>query len=134
MENEMELRVHHIGCIVKDLDKAVELHESMGYEVAWKTKDPYQGIDVVFMKLEETLVELIVPLGENSVIERYASKSLGPYHLAYCSEKYEEDKESFRKKHFIPITEEMEGFSGHDARFIFYYSKNIGIVELIEKY
>ena len=79
-------RLNHVAIAVSDLDKAIETYRDvLGAEVSEVTDLPDHGVSVVFVTLENTKIELLYPLGENSPIANYLSKNSagGIHHICY---------------------------------------------------
>jgi len=79
-------RVNHIALAVPDLAEAVERYRSMlGASVTAPEALPEHGVTVVFVTLENTKVELLEPLGEESPIAAFLAKNPagGMHHICY---------------------------------------------------
>ncbi|KQS93861.1 MULTISPECIES: methylmalonyl-CoA epimerase [unclassified Rhizobium] len=79
-------RVNHIALAVPDLAEAAERYRSMlGASVTEPDNLPEHGVRVVFVTLENTKVELLEPLGEDSPIAAFLAKnpSGGMHHICY---------------------------------------------------
>jgi methylmalonyl-CoA/ethylmalonyl-CoA epimerase len=79
-------RVNHIALAVPDLAAAVASYrETLGAVVSAPQSLPEHGVTVVFVELENTKVELLEPLGENSPIAAFLGKnpSGGMHHICY---------------------------------------------------
>lgn len=68
-------RLNHVAIAVPDLEKATErYHVTLGAEVSEPRDLPEHGVTVVFVQLENTKIELLYPLGENSPIAAFLTK------------------------------------------------------------
>jgi methylmalonyl-CoA/ethylmalonyl-CoA epimerase len=79
-------RVNHIALAVPDLAAAVASYrETLRAVVSAPQSLPEHGVTVVFVELENTKVELLEPLGENSPIAAFLEKSPsgGMHHICY---------------------------------------------------
>ncbi|WP_438749071.1 methylmalonyl-CoA epimerase [Pararhizobium sp. O133] len=79
-------RVNHIALAVPDLDAAADRYRSMlGASVTEPDALPEHGVRVVFVTLDNTKVELLEPLGEDSPIAAFLVKnpSGGMHHICY---------------------------------------------------
>jgi len=79
-------RVNHIALAVPDLAAAVASYrETLGAVVSAPQSLPEHSVTVVFVELENTKVELLEPLGENSPIAAFLEKnpSGGMHHICY---------------------------------------------------
>ncbi len=80
-------KLNHIAIAVPDLGKATEFyHDVLGARVSDPKDLPEHGVTTVFVELENTKLELLYPLGENSPIAGFLEKnSAGGIHH-YCLE------------------------------------------------
>jgi methylmalonyl-CoA/ethylmalonyl-CoA epimerase len=79
-------RINHIALAVPDLAVAVERYRtSLGAAVSEPQVLPEHGVTVVFVQFDNTKVELLEPLGENSPIASFLAKSPdgGMHHVCY---------------------------------------------------
>ena len=78
-------RIHHVGVAVDRLDEAVALYESsFGMTRGLRKALPDRGVEVQFMHLSGSTVELLAPLGDDSPVARFlARRGPGMHHLCY---------------------------------------------------
>ena len=79
-------RVNHIAIAVPDLAAATASYrDTLGARVSAPQPLPEHGVTVVFVDLDNTKVELLEPLGENSPIAAFLEKSPsgGMHHICY---------------------------------------------------
>lgn len=79
-------RVNHIALAVPNLETAVARYrDSLGATVSAPQPLPEHGVTVVFVVFDNTKVELLEPLGENSPIASFLAKSPdgGMHHICY---------------------------------------------------
>ena len=76
-----QMKVHHTGIIVKDLEKNVILYIKLGYDqVSDIVVDNVQQNRVVFLQNQNHKIELIEPLNEKSSIYHFKE---GYHHICY---------------------------------------------------
>lgn len=77
--------IHHIGHAVDDLPGAVGLYERLfGAEVEHRETVPSQGVEAVLVRVGESRIELLRPLGPDTPVGRFlASRGPGMHHVAY---------------------------------------------------
>ncbi len=77
--------LHHIGIAVKDLDKALAFYQkTFGFELDVREKIESQGVELVFLKLPNTLLELLTPISANSKLQRFLdTRGEGLHHICY---------------------------------------------------
>lgn len=79
-------RVNHIAIAVPDLEAATAIYrDTLGARVSQAQALPEHGVTVVFVELDNTKVELLEPLGDNSPIAAFLAKSPsgGMHHICY---------------------------------------------------
>ena len=69
----MNFKIHHIGYLVKNIEKASKLFLTLGYQVEQDTVyDNYRGVDIRFLNKDGYRVELVAP--PQVVGRRYSDK------------------------------------------------------------
>ncbi len=78
-------RINHIAIAVPNLTAAAMPYKNLGATVSDPYPLPEHGVTVVFVTLENTKVELLEPLGENSPIAAFLQKNPagGMHHICY---------------------------------------------------
>ena len=79
-------RVNHIALAVPNLETAVARYrDSLGATVSAPQPLPEHGVTVVFVIFDNTKVELLEPLGENSTIAGFLARNPdgGMHHICY---------------------------------------------------
>ena len=79
-------RLNHIAIAVTNLDEGIKIYkDTLGVQVSKKLALPKHGVTTVFVKLSNTNIELLEPLGKNSPISNFLIKnpSGGIHHLCY---------------------------------------------------
>lgn len=78
---------HHIGIAVRDLTSAIESFQRLfKYRVmSGPFDDPIQKVSVCFLSrgYDDTVLELVAPLGTGSPVTRTLEKGGGTYHVCY---------------------------------------------------
>jgi methylmalonyl-CoA/ethylmalonyl-CoA epimerase len=79
-------RLNHVAIAVPDLEAATKSYRNtLGATVSAPKDIPEHGVTVVFVELENTKIELLQPLGENSPIQGFVDKNAsgGMHHICY---------------------------------------------------
>lgn len=79
-------RLNHVAIAVPDLEAASKTYRDiLGANVQAPQEEPDHGVTVVFVELENTKIELLHPLGDNSPIAGFLekNKSGGIHHICY---------------------------------------------------
>jgi methylmalonyl-CoA epimerase len=77
--------IDHVGVAVADLEQALPLYErTFGMPVVHRETVEAQGVEAVLLEIGEGHVELLQPLGPETVVGRYiAKRGEGLHHVAY---------------------------------------------------
>ena len=79
-------RLNHVAIAVKDLAAAARVYrDALGADVSPPLPQPAHGVTVVFVKLPNTKIELLEPLGDESPIEKFLQRNPngGIHHVCY---------------------------------------------------
>lgn len=69
------LRVDHTAIVVRDMDEAIERYQRLyGVQVRDRTHVPEQGVEVAFLALGNTQLELVCPMAGASGVARFLKK------------------------------------------------------------
>lgn len=128
------MKIHHIGYMVKKMDKALKAFQSLGYVVVQnKIFDAQRGIDIVFLSKDGYLIELVSPITPESVvadvIKRYGNT---PYHICYEISDLEAEIERLRNERYVVCSEPNVALACGGRRVCFLIHPFLGMVELVE--
>lgn len=79
-------RLNHVAIVVPDLDTAATLYrDTLGATVSAPAALPDHGVTTVFVDLDNTRIELLHPLGDDSPIGRFLERHPdgGMHHVCY---------------------------------------------------
>ena len=79
-------RLNHVAIVVPDLDTAATLYrDTLGAKVSAPAAPPDHGVTTVFVDLDNTRIELLHPLGDDSPIGRFLERHPdgGMHHVCY---------------------------------------------------
>ncbi|MFC6490499.1 methylmalonyl-CoA epimerase [Nitratireductor sp. GCM10026969] len=79
-------RLNHVAIAVPDLANATAVYRDvLGAAVSQPQPLPEHGVTVVFVDLDNTRIELLEPLGENSPVARFLERCPdgGMHHICY---------------------------------------------------
>ena len=81
----MALNVHHLGIAVDDLDAAILVYADLfGATVEHRERVDDQGVEAVSLRVGESRIELLQPLGPDTPVGRFlAKRGPGMHHVAY---------------------------------------------------
>jgi methylmalonyl-CoA epimerase len=77
--------VHHVGLAVEDLDGALDTYERLfGARLEQRSRVEEQGVEAASIRVGESRLELLGPLGEDTPVGRFlAKRGPGMHHVAY---------------------------------------------------
>ena len=79
-------RLNHVAIAVRDIAKASEVYRgALGAQVSDVEPQPDHGVNVVFITLPNTKIELLEPLGADSPINKFLERNPdgGIHHVCY---------------------------------------------------
>ncbi len=129
------MKVHHIGYLVKKIEKAEKKFELMGFHVsAPAVYDEYRKVNISFMEKDGYVVELVEPASKDSVVaDLYKKIRNAPYHICYLAENFENDLENLLSNGFVQIDNPCPAPAIGGKRVVFLMNAAIGMIELLEE-
>jgi methylmalonyl-CoA/ethylmalonyl-CoA epimerase len=78
-------RIHHLGVAVRDLEEAFDTYTRLfGAELEHRETLAAQGVEAIAIKVGESRVELLGPLGEDTPVGRFLTRrGPGMHHVAF---------------------------------------------------
>ena len=127
------LKIHHIGYLVKKIEKAKKTFEALGYLVEQDTVyDDIRKVDICFLVKNGYRVELVSPVSEDSVVAGLLKKyKNAPYHICYESDSPEAAYAELTANGFAAIDTPTPAPALGGRKVVFLTSPLIGMVELI---
>ena len=130
------MKLHHIGIVVKDIQKSLgELTQFLSFE---STTIPSligsQKVNVCFLKTNNVYIELIEPAVENSPISDFVKDGGGFHHLCFEVDDIHKEIGKMVKKSARLIVEPVKGFDNRLIAFLILNMKNTNsnLIELVE--
>ena len=79
------MTIHHIGYLVKRLERAQKAFEELGYAVVQEPmRDASRKVDIVFLSKDGYRIELVSPYDSSSVVAGLLTRTgNSPYHVCY---------------------------------------------------
>ena len=127
------LKIHHIGYLVKKIEKAKKTFEALGYLVEQDTVyDDIRKVDICFLVKNGYRVELVSPVSEDSVVAGLLKKyKNAPYHICYEADSHEAAYAELTANGFAAIDTPTPAPALGGRKVVFLTSPLIGMVELI---
>lgn len=128
------MKIHHIGYLVKKIEKAKQVFFKLGYALEQDVVyDDYRKVDICFLLKDGYRVELVSPKGEDSVVAQLIKQYRNaPYHLCYETERFDEERKELEANGFTCMGEPCPAPALFGRRVVFLMSPAIGIIELYE--
>lgn len=131
------MRLHHIGVVVRSVKESGAVYaEQLGMRALGPAvHDPLQRVIVQFWAQEgnDTSIELIEPVGDDSPVTSFLKKGGGPAHLCYEVDDLERTLRSVRQKGGIVISGPVPATAFDQRRIAFVLLREIGVTEFVEK-
>lgn len=128
------LKIHHIGYLVKKMDKAIVSFTGLGYQITQPTLyDDIRKVDICFLEKDGYRIELVSPVSEDSVVAGLMKKyKNSPYHICYETEDYEKTYEELTANGFIAIDTLTPAPALQNREVVFLTNASMGMIELIK--
>lgn len=126
-------KVHHIGYLVKKIEKAQKTFEALGYRTEQGiVRDDIRKVDICFLEKDGYRIELVSPVSADSVVAGLLKKyKNSPYHICYETEDYEAAYAELTTNGFIAIDTPTPAIALGGREVVFLTSASIGMIELI---
>lgn len=128
------MKLDHIGIAVRDLDEVRENYRLLGLEESGRERLADQGVEICILKLGETKIELLQPLGDGPLASFLEKRGEGLHHLAV--EVADIDKELQRLREAgVQLVDERPRRGSGGTRIAFIHPKSMSgvLIELVEK-
>ena len=131
--------LNHVGVAVPSIEKATQIYRDL-YDIVDITEPsemPTQGVRFCFVNLENSQIELIEPLGDNSPIEKFLEKNPkgGQHHICFEVENIHSAISEMKDNGAKIIVEPVIGFENRLIAFVFLKMENtnFNLIELAEE-
>ena len=129
------MRIDHIGYAVKNIEKARQDFELLGYKFEELIEDMDRNVYIQFGQKDGYRIELVSPLktGPNPVDTYLATTGNTPYHICYCSDDLDMEIKNLENQRYKVIIPAKEAIAFGGRRVVFMINKNIGMIEVVEE-
>lgn len=127
------LKIHHIGYLVKKLDQAKQTFSTLGYRVEQDTVyDGIRKVNICFLVKDGYRIELVSPAAPDSVVAGLIKKyKNAPYHICYEADDCETALAELTAGGFLAIDTPTPAPALDDRKVMFLTSAAAGMIELI---
>lgn len=128
------MRIHHIGYLVKKIEKAKKNFQDLGYTIKQDTiLDEYRQVDICFLEKDGYVVELVSPISKDSVVANlYKKYGNSPYHICYETSDFDATVAQLEEQHYMTCSEKHEAVAINGKNVCFMVNPYIGMIELVE--
>lgn len=125
----------HVGIAVHNIDAALnEYRTQFGFAVDSREVIESQRVEVAFIRLPNTLIELLAPQDESSPLAKFlAKRGPGMHHLCYRVENIETELKRLMQAG-VEVIDKVPRPGAHHTRIAFLHPKSTGgvLTELCE--
>ena len=127
------LKIHHIGYLVKKIEKAQKTFEALGYRTEQDIiYDDIRKVNICFLVKDDYRVELVSPVSEDSVVSGLIKKYKNiPYHICYETDDFTSAYDELTSNGFIAIDTPTPAPALNNCEVVFLSNAAIGMIELI---
>ena len=121
-------RLNHVAVVVSDLQAAMRTYrEDFGAEVSDAVDMPEHGVTTAFVKLPNTTIELLYPLGTDSPLSRFLERSKvgGIHHLCLEVEDIERARARLTDRGFRVLGDGRPSIGAHGKSVLFLHPKDV---------
>jgi len=128
-------KVDHIAVLVPDLEEAKSFWvDALGLELERVESVPEEGVDIAFLPVGDSEIELLQPTNPESGVAKYlAKKGAGMHHLCFEVDDIEATLARLRAAE-VPLITETAKVNNEGKKYAFVHPKGTGgvLVELYE--
>ena len=120
-------KLNHVAIAVPDLTAATALYrDTLGAKVSAPIDQPAHGVTVVFVTLENTKIELLHPLGDNSPIQAFLDRNAsgGIHHVCYEVEDIYAARDKLKAEGARVLGDGEPKLGAHDKPVLFLHPKD----------
>jgi methylmalonyl-CoA/ethylmalonyl-CoA epimerase len=121
----------HVGIAVSSIEEGAEFYRALGFELTGTERVEGQGVEVGFIPVGDTRIELLEPLGPESPIARHIERrGPGMHHMCFRVDDIRAAMSRLRSEGYRLLSDEPQ-LGAHDCLVCFVHPKSAGGV-LIE--
>ena len=128
------MKVDHIGIAVRSLDSALRAYAAIGLRPEATESVQSEGVTVAFLRVGDAHLELLEPLGPDTVIARFLDKrGEGLHHVALAVDDIRASMEQARRNGLAVIDETPRlGARGREVAFVHPKSTGGVLLEFVQ--
>ncbi|SCW27257.1 Glyoxalase/Bleomycin resistance protein/Dioxygenase superfamily protein [Eubacterium ruminantium] len=127
--------VHHIGYLVKDINKSMNAFGSLGYEIETNPfYDAERMSNFCFMTKDDTRVELVEPAKESDIFPLLKTYNNCIYHMCYRVKDIDIEVSELKKQGYLLFRDKQAAPAiSETAVVVFLMHSRMGIIELLQE-
>lgn len=129
------IKINHLAVVVEDVEQALKFwHEGLGLNVSKQEHNEEEAVDIAFLPVGESKIELLAPFTDDSGVAKYlAKRGAGMHHVCLDVEDIEAAMNALTSKGFELINETPRT-RDDGTRYAFIHPKSTGgvMIELYE--
>lgn len=129
-----DIKVNHLGYIVKEINCAVNEFENIGFKFLKPIiEDKKRNMLACLMVKDGYVIEIISPMNKKSEVYSLSRKSFSgmPYHLCFETKNISGTLLKLKKRGYVIVKEPDDAILFDGRKVAFLFSRNIGLVELL---
>ena len=131
------MKLHHVGLVVPNIkDSLGELIKFLNFEtITLPTLIGSQKVNVCFLQIGESYLELIEPASPDSPVINFVNKGGGFHHLCFEVKDIHKELDILKEKGAKIVVEPVKGFEDRIVAFVMLTMKNTkcNLIELAEE-
>ena len=126
--------VHHIGYLVKDINKSVNAFRTLGYELEKDTVNDLERLSrICFLKKGSLLVELVEPTEDSDIFPLLKTYNNCIYHICYEVNDIDETVSELKQEGYLLFRDKQVAKAiSETAVVVFLMHTRMGIVEILQ--
>lgn len=127
------MTIDHIGYAVKNIDRAREKFEALGFVFEEMVEDNSRSLYIQFGMKDGYRIELVSPVSSGSPVDGVL-RAVGatPYHICYKSKDVDADIKKLERERFKVVVPEAEAVAFGGRKVVFMMNRSIGMIEIVE--
>ena len=128
------MRIDHVAIAVNNVEEAVKQFEKvLRFDDKKFMTVEHEGVKMAMLKLQDTTIEVMEPLNDNSPIKKFLTeKGEGIHHISICADDIEKDVENASNNGIKILGDIRPGSYGRRITFIHPKSLHGVLMELCE--
>lgn len=137
MTETLQLRLHHIGFVVRDIETSIQgfIHSMAARWDGHTYHDQIQKVKVTFLRtgLSDAQIELVEPGRDDSPVSKFLERGGGLHHLCYEVEDIDQALLTLKSKKAVMVQRPVPAIAFAGRRIAWVMTAEKLLVELLEQ-